>query len=106
MTTHDTPEAALAAALSDADDEWLATPIRDDDEHWTLFCARHILAALPPGWCGHDGPLGPYYRREIARLRAAIQAVLDDAESQHPGGWGPDVTTVGILHAALAPSES
>ena len=39
---------------------------------------------------------------EITRLRTAIQAVLDDAESQHPGGWGPDVTTVEFLRAALA----
>ena len=39
---------------------------------------------------------------EITRLRTAIQAVLDDAESQHPGGWGPDVTTVAFLRAALA----
>jgi hypothetical protein len=25
-----------------------------------------------------------------------------DAESQHPGGWGPDVTTVAILRTLLA----
>jgi len=34
-------------------------------------------------------------------LRAAIETVLADAESQHPGGWGPDVTTVEVLRKAL-----
>jgi len=33
-----------------------------------------ILAALPADWCGHDGPLGPYYRKEIARLREALES--------------------------------
>lgn len=42
---------------------------------------------------------------EIARLREAIQTVLDDAESQHPGGWGPDVTMVAVLREALATPE-
>lgn len=35
-------------------------------------------------------------------VRAAVEkltAILDDAESQHPGGWGPDVTTVASLRA-------
>ena len=40
-------------------------------------------------------------RAEVARLRAAIEHVLADCESQHPGGWGPDVTTVAYLQAAL-----
>ena len=40
-------------------------------------------------------------QQEIERLRAAIRTVLDDAESQHPGGWGPDVTMVAVLRAAL-----
>jgi uncharacterized small protein (DUF1192 family) len=35
-----------------------------------------LLAALPPDWCGHPEPaLGPYYRKEIARLRAELDAV-------------------------------
>jgi len=34
-------------------------------------------------------------------LAEAVQQVLDDEESQD-GGWGPDVTTVGILESALA----
>ena len=42
---------------------------------------------------------------EIATLRAAIQFVLDDAESQHPGGWGPDVTMVAVLQDALATAK-
>jgi len=57
-----------------------------------------------PTTAGHIPPL--YEARapleaEIERLRAAIRLVLDDAESQHPGGWGPDVTTVAFLRAAL-----
>ena len=34
------------------------------------------------------------------RQEVAIRRVLDDAESR-PGGWGPDVTGVAILRAAL-----
>jgi hypothetical protein len=41
-------------------------------------------------------------RSQVERLREDIQGVLDDAESQHPGGWGPDVTTVAILRTLLA----
>lgn len=33
----------------------------------------------------------------IAECRRNIAAVVDDAESKHPGGWGPDVSTVGLL---------
>ena len=44
-------------------------------------------------------------RDEITTLRAAIQFVLDDAESQHPGGWGPDVTMVAVLQDALATAK-
>lgn len=38
---------------------------------------------------------------ENARLRTAIQTVLADGESQHPGGWGPDITMVAVLRKAL-----
>jgi hypothetical protein len=50
------------------------------------------------------------YGAEIERLQAHVQGledaitrVVQDAESQHPGGWGPDVTTVAYLKAALGP---
>lgn len=37
---------------------------------------------------------------KLAALRAAVQAVLDDEESR-PGGWGPDITMVGVLREAM-----
>lgn len=40
------------------------------------------------------------WTEERDRLRVAIRAVLDDAESR-PGGWGPDVTALAALRAAL-----
>jgi hypothetical protein len=39
---------------------------------------------------------------QVSALRKAIERVLADAESQHPGGWGPDVTMVGVLRDALS----
>ena len=45
-------------------------------------------------------------QQEVERLRAAIHTVLADGESQHPGGWGPDVTMLGVLLAALAPTPT
>ena len=99
---HDTPEAeaVLAAAMRDLygphdpkfwldDAEFLLAKMSD----WTL-----VPRVATADWTGSTKRADV----EVARLRAAIQAVLDDAESQHPGGWGPDVTTVGILRAALA----
>ena len=38
---------------------------------------------------------------DLATLRTAVQRVLDDEESQHPGGWGPDVTMVAVLKEAM-----
>lgn len=38
---------------------------------------------------------------KLAILREAVQRVLDDGESQHPGGWGPDVTMVEVLREAM-----
>jgi hypothetical protein len=46
---------------------------------------------------------GEQIHAQAARLAAveqAIRRVLDDAESR-PGAWGPDVTCVAILRAAL-----
>ena len=128
MTTHDTPEAVCAAAL---DDHWLESFfdqgfVRCSCETWRMdipgdltmpalgkhfapfnqHVAAAILAAMP-GWtlvprvATADWTGSTRKDAEAARLRAAIQAVLDDAESQHPGGWGPDVTTVAFLRAAV-----
>lgn len=37
----------------------------------------------------------------LREIRSIIERVVQDAESQHPGGWGPDVTTVAQLKDAL-----
>jgi len=42
----------------------------------------------------------------IDGVEALLRVVIDDAESQHPGGWGPDVTTVAVLRDALGRIES
>jgi hypothetical protein len=95
MTTHDTPEAALTAALRKA----LPTTFV-----WYDFHAAAILAALPPGWCGHDDNSDSVMFRsgwehgyaaaekdaeaEIARLRAALERVRHEMylpSHQHPG---------------------
>ena len=41
------------------------------------------------------------FKVENTRLRQAIETVLADGESQHPGGWGPDITMVAVLREAL-----
>ena len=100
--THDTPEAALAAAVEAA--HRLYYPVGELELNAT---AAAILAAMPdwvlmPRVATADWTGSTRKDATIVRLRTAIQAVLDDAESQHPGGWGPDVTTVAFLRAALA----
>ena len=57
-------------------------------------------------------------RLELGRLAEDLTVVIDDAESQHPGGWGPDITTVRMIvevrddlarlaaYAEHAPAES
>jgi hypothetical protein len=39
-------------------------------------------------------------KAEIERVAVLLTVILDDSESQHPGGWGPDVTTVVELREA------
>ena len=39
--------------------------------------------------------------QKLALLREAVQRVLDDGESQHPGGWGPDITMCAVLREAM-----
>jgi len=43
----------------------------------------------------------PSDTQKLALLREAVQRVLDDGESQHPGGWGPDVTMCAVLREAM-----
>ena len=57
MTTHDTPEAVIAAALQYvcAKNGWRILGRPDDPVlHSYEEFAAAILAALPPGSCGHD----------------------------------------------------
>ena len=71
-----------------------------NDGHTCDDTRGDCLSAMSAFWSWR-GDLLAAARRE-ARLREVIEAVLTDAESQHPGGWGPDVTTVAFLRAALA----
>ena len=48
-------------------------------------------------------------REAVEDVLTTLERVVTDSESQHPGGWGPDVTTVAdlrdcqaVLRAALA----
>ena len=63
-----------------------------------------IPASISATWHKHDGPIVDLTRRlerERGELIRAITQVLEDDESR-PGGWGPDVTCVGILRDVLA----
>jgi hypothetical protein len=105
MTTHDTPEAALAAALKN-DQTVKALTIRlgrFNDAWWNRF-ARDLLAALD-GWTLVRGggdviergiELARQQEAEIARLRAA----LTDALHQTPA------VAEMTLRDALAPQEA
>ena len=42
----------------------------------------------------------PDLRSALERIAAKVTEVIEDSESQHPGGWGPDVTTVAVLREA------
>jgi len=134
MTTHDTPEAALAAVVKA--EEWRLA--NHPDDHWheygvadefgppssgkcvpmlqVIRSLNAILAALPPGWCGHDtthrerchnydpdaviAHLHEAHDKaeaEIARLRAAMEWHLANPNRPNEGHQR--------LRAALAPSE-
>jgi len=41
----------------------------------------------------------------VAEVVALLTTVIEDAESQHPGGWGPDVSMVKVLKVARATLE-
>jgi hypothetical protein len=81
MTTHDAPEAVIAAALQYvcAKNGWRILGRPDDPVlHSYEEFAAAVLAALPPGWCGHEtimGGLEVRYRVKeatIGRLRQRI----------------------------------
>ena len=111
------PPTEARAALIRAIRHALATKVWPDEARarWMDGTAEvvtdSVLAAMPdwvlmPRVATADWTGSTRKDATIVRLRTAIQAVLDDAESQHPGGWGPDVTTVAFLRAALAPEAS
>lgn len=66
----------------------------------TTRAALMAMGWMPPPEEGRsDG-------QKLGMLRAAVREVLDDEESQHPArdggrGWGPDVTMVAVLAAAM-----
>lgn len=78
----DAQQAGHALALAEAKAMLAAAGV--GSSHLTRDCAEVLASVLA---------------RE-ATLRAAVQEVLDDEESG-PGGWGPDVTTVFTLKAAM-----
>ena len=71
--------------------------------------AAAILAALPPGWCGHSDFSMPVYRKEVARLRRIEEAARDASENaemhfhQRPSTpmWWVDSRRMAALRAAL-----
>jgi hypothetical protein len=122
MTTHDTPEAALAAALRGApmprEVVWDGSP--EGRQRWAEGFAAAILAALD-GWTlvrTPDWTLIPKIalsqEAEIARLRAALEMLrvqedFEDEEPDMPDGqlieWEVTLGTLRALRAALAPSN-
>ena len=114
MTTRDTPEAALAAALRSCG---LVSHI--DSDEYVRSNAAAILAAMPDWTLVPKGRLDRLVgieeweaekidlllaaEAEIARLRAALEEISGD-EFTYPMG-GPAQTMADIASAALAPSE-
>jgi len=85
MTTRDTPEAALEAALRklgslDPDDDArhdfgdFPGPLQRVSEH-----AAAILAALPPGWCEHD----PDEYDRMTRVADGLGHRVEDLEAEN-----------------------
>jgi hypothetical protein len=87
VTTHDTPEAVLAA-----DELFRRVVVRRVG--WTAY--NDILAALPPGWCGHDADSTSTVGLSLAdpateaeavaaertRIAEAVRGLADES------GWG------------------
>lgn len=105
IANHTTPEAELAAALFDADTERLLELGQYQE------AAAAILAAMPPGWCGHDAAAirllmdsetrdrTALLDAEIARLRAALEKI--EAKPWSPGADCGVGDCVDIARAAL-----
>ena len=75
MSTPTTPEAALAAALRfNADPPYLYVASDTEGKFDYPAWAAAILAALPPGWCGHDTMLTQQEAEDMGR-HAAQQAL-------------------------------
>ena len=92
--------ANAAIALNDEDAEVIEQQMADD-----LGTVRLSLEDIRPEL---DRLVSEHHRvcYERDRMRTAIEFVLADAESQHPGGWGPDITMVEVLKKALKDEEA
>lgn len=91
--TRDTPEAALAAALPNVPTaKALTRHLGEFNGAWWDRFALEVLAALPPGWCGHEVPGSPEWEagyergREDAQIeaRAALRRQDDVVLSDQP----------------------
>lgn len=63
--------------------------------------ARGALAATPSDARERPVALDAELREAVDDVLVTLQRVVDDSESQHPGGWGPDVTTVADLRDCI-----
>ena len=80
-STHDTPEAALAAARW-PDGAFVITPVQ----------AKRILAAMPPGWCGHEAEIADAQRWRDAEAEGHIVTFSASGYGlQHPPSCRPDL---------------
>jgi hypothetical protein len=71
------------------------------------------IAALAEAPTPSDARERPVSLDAIDDVLVTLQRVVDDSESQHPGGWGPDVTTLAdlrdcirVLRAATTPEPT
>jgi hypothetical protein len=110
MTTHDTPEAALEAAIHAS--HFGGRRLSMTDAEADRWLAAAILAALPPGWCGHEAQIG--LDRGLA-VRSAMEALAKEVGKQDRTvsvelGFSEVVSLDAVLdliaeHIALAPED-
>lgn len=73
-----------------------------------LATTRYADGLRAAGWTPAHPVPDSGLREAVNDVLVTLDRVVNDAESQHPGGWGPDVTTVAdlrdcqdVLRAAL-----